>query len=288
MTNPVTDLRGKVALVTGAARGQGRTHATTLARHGADVIAVDVASQIDTVPYPLATQDDLAETAKAVEELDRRVLAVQADVRSQDQLDDAIRRGLAEFGRIDVLVANAGIFGLAPFWEISDEEWDNVIATNLSGVWRSAKAVTPHMIERGSGSIVMTSSINGLEPGANYAHYVSAKHGLIGLMRTVALELAPKGVRCNAVCPGSVDTGMTNWSGVYDMMAGHPGGTRDDLLANGKYFHALKGVSMLSPQVIADAAVWLASDGAAVVTGIALPVDAGHLLLTGVNPAPAS
>jgi NAD(P)-dependent dehydrogenase (short-subunit alcohol dehydrogenase family) len=113
MTNPVTDLRGKVALVTGAARGQGRTHATTLARHGADVIAVDVASQIDTVPYPPATRDDLAETARAVEELDRRVLAVQADVRSQEQLDDAVRRGLAEFGRIDVLVANAGIFGLA-------------------------------------------------------------------------------------------------------------------------------------------------------------------------------
>jgi SDR family mycofactocin-dependent oxidoreductase len=262
MTKSAGDLQGKVALVTGAARGQGRAHATTLARHGADVIAVDIAAQIDTVPYPLGTEEELAETAKAVEALDRRVLTVQADVRSQTQLDDTVRRGLAEFGQIDILVANAGIYGITPFWEITDAEWDNMIATNLSGVWRSAKAVAPHMMERGSGSIVMTSSINGLEPGANYAHYVSPKHGVVGLMRTVALELAPKGIRCNAVCPGSVDTGMTNWAGVYNMMAGHSNGTRDDLLSGGKYFHALKG------------------------TGVALPVDAGHLLLTGTNPAP--
>jgi SDR family mycofactocin-dependent oxidoreductase len=285
MTSSAGDLRGKVALVTGAARGQGRAHAITLARHGADVIAVDIATQIDTVPYSLGTDEDLAETAKAVEEFDRRVLAVRADVRSQAQLDDTVRRGLAEFGRIDILVANAGIFGLTPFWEITDAEWENVIATNLSGVWRSAKAVAPHMMERGSGSIIMTSSINGLEPGANYAHYVSAKHGVIGLMRAVALELAPKGIRCNAVCPGSVDTGMTNWAGVYNMMAGHSNGTRDDLLSGGKYFHALKGIGMLPPHVVADAAAWLASDAAAAVTGVALPVDAGHLLLTGTNPA---
>ena len=206
MTKSAGDLLGKVAMVTGAARGQGRAHATTLARHGADVIAVDIAAQIDTVPYPLGTEEELAETAKAVEELDRRVLTVQADVRSQTQLDHAVRRGLAEFGQIDILVANAGIYGITPFWEITDAEWDNMIATNLSGVWRSAKAVAPHMIERGSGSIIMTSSVNGLEPGANYAHYVSAKHGVLGLMRTVALELAPKGIRCNAICPGSVDT----------------------------------------------------------------------------------
>src|SRR5882757_3599932 len=149
MTSSAGDLRGKVALVTGAARGQGRAHATTLARHGADVIAVDIATQIDTVPYSLGTDEDLAETAKAVEELDRRVLTVRADVRSQAQLDDTVRHGLAEFGRIDILLANAGIFGLTPFWEITDAEWDNMIATNRSGVWRSAKAVAPHMMERG-------------------------------------------------------------------------------------------------------------------------------------------
>lgn len=282
----MANLEGKVALVTGAGRGQGRSHALTLARNGADIIAVDIADQIDTVPYGLSTPDDLAQTASEIEALDRRVLSVQADVRSQEQLDAAVSGGLAEFGQIDILIANAGIWGMVPFWEITEAQWGNVIGTNLSGVWRSAKAVAPHMIERKTGAIVMTSSINGLEPGMNYAHYVTAKHGVIGLMRNVALELAPYGIRCNAICPGAIDTGMTNWQGAYDMFAGHEGGTREDLLVGGKSFHALKGAGMLDPQVLADAALWLVSDGAAAVTGVALPVDAGHMLLTGINTAP--
>jgi SDR family mycofactocin-dependent oxidoreductase len=280
-------LSGKVALVTGAGRGQGRAHALTLARNGADIIALDIAAQVDTVPYPMATAEDLAETVRQVEELDRRVAGAQADVRSQEQLDAAVSRGLAEFGRIDILIANAGILSLKPFWELTEADWGEVIDTNLSGYWRSAKAVAPHMIERQAGAIVMTASINGLEPGMNYAHYATAKHGVIGLMRNVALELAPHGIRCNAIAPGAVDTGMVNWQGIYDMFAGHPGGTRDNLLAAGKSLHALKGFGALSPQVIADAALWLASDGAAAVTGVVLPVDAGHRLLTPVNPAPA-
>jgi SDR family mycofactocin-dependent oxidoreductase len=280
-------LSGKVALVTGAGRGQGRAHALTLARNGADIIAVDIAAQIDSVPYPLSTPDDLAETVKRIEELDRRVIGVQADVRSQEQLDAAVSRALAEFGQIDILIANAGILSLKPFWQLTEADWGDVINTNLSGYWRSAKAVAPHMIDRQAGVIVMTSSINGLEPGMNYAHYVTAKHGVIGLMRNVALELAPHGIRCNAICPGAVDTRMVNWQGMYDMFHGHPGGTRDDLLAGGRSYHALKGFGVLSPQVIADAALWLVSDGAAAVTGVVLPVDAGHRLLTPINPAPA-
>jgi SDR family mycofactocin-dependent oxidoreductase len=282
----MSGLEGKVALVTGAARGQGRAHALTLARNGADIIAVDIADQINTIPYSMGTPDDLAGTAKSVEDLDRRVITVQADVRSQEQIDQAVSRGLAEFGQIDILIANAGIWAMKPFWELTEADWSDMIGTNLSGVWRSAKAVAPHMIERKTGAIVMTSSVNGLEPGVNYAHYVSAKHGVIGLMKSVALELAPHGIRCNAICPGAIDTGMTNWQGAWDMFAGHEGGTREDQLAGGKHFHALKGVSMLSPQVLADAALWLVSDGAATVTGVALPVDAGHLLLTGMNSAP--
>lgn len=282
----MSGLEGKVALVTGAARGQGRAHALTLARNGADVIAVDIADQVDSVPYPLSTPQDLADTGKAIEDLDRRVVTVQADVRSQEQLDEAVRRGLAEFDRIDILIANAGIWTMTPFWELTETQWSDMIETNLSGVWRSAKAVAAHMIERQTGAIVMTSSVNGLEPGMNYAHYVTAKHGVIGLMRNVALELAPHGIRCNAICPGAIDTGMTNWQGAYDMFAGHEGGTREDLLAGGPHFHALKGAGMLDPQVLADAALWLVSDGAAAVTGVALPVDAGHMLLTGSNPNP--
>jgi SDR family mycofactocin-dependent oxidoreductase len=282
------DLTGKTALVTGAARGQGKAHALTLARNGADVIAVDIADQIASTPYPLATMDDLQATAKEVESLGRRVLPIQADVRSQEQLDEAVASGIAEFGAIDIVIANAGIWGLKYFWELTEADWTDVIDTNLSGVWRTAKAVAPHMIERRSGAIVMTSSINGLEPGMLYAHYTAAKHGVIGLMRNVALELAQFGVRCNAVCPGAVDSGMTNWQGAADMMTGQVGGSREDALVALTHYHALKGHGILDPQVVADAALWLVSDGASAITGVALPVDAGHMILTGFNPAPVA
>jgi SDR family mycofactocin-dependent oxidoreductase len=279
-------LEGKVALITGGARGQGRAHALAYAREGAEVVVADIADQVGTVPYPMGTQDDLDETVRQVEQLDRRAVAVQADVRSQEQLDAAVQRTLSEFGRLDLVAANAGIWSMGPFWELTEQQWDDMIATNLTGVWKTAKAVAPHLIEQGSGSIVMTSSVNGLEPGMNYAHYVSAKHGVIGLMRNVALELAPHGVRCNAICPGAIDTGMTNWQGAFDMFAGHEGGTREDLLAGAGTFHALKRTGIMDPEVIANAALWLHSDLAAKVTGVALPVDGGHMLLTGVNLAP--
>jgi SDR family mycofactocin-dependent oxidoreductase len=279
-------LEGKVALITGGARGQGRAHALAYAREGADVVVADIADQMATVPYPMGTQEGLDETVRLVEKLDRRAVAVRADVRSQEQLDAAVQRTLSEFGRLDLVAANAGIWSMAPFWELTEDQWEDMIATNLTGVWKTAKAVAPHLIEQGSGSIVMTSSVNGLEPGMNYAHYVSAKHAVIGLMKNVALELAPHGVRCNAICPGAIDTGMTNWQGAYDMFAGHEGGTREDLLAGGGSFHALRNTGIMDPEVIANAALWLHSDLAAKVTGVALPVDGGHMLLTGVNLTP--
>jgi SDR family mycofactocin-dependent oxidoreductase len=279
-------LDGKVALITGGARGQGRAHALTSAREGADVVLVDIADQLETVPYAMATADDLAETVRQVEALDRRALAVTADVRDQGQLDEAVSRGIAEFGKIDILIANAGIWTQGPFWELSEQSWEEMIGVNLTGVWKSAKAVAPHMIERQSGSIVITSSVNGLEPGMNYAHYVAAKHGVIGLMKNIALELAPHGVRCNSINPGAIKTPMTDHQGAWDMFAGHEGGTEADLIEGGYHFHALKGRTFLSPQVIADTALYLNSDLAAAVTGVTIPVDAGHMLLTGVNPAP--
>ncbi|CCH87707.1 Short-chain dehydrogenase/reductase SDR [Modestobacter italicus] len=279
-------LDGKVALITGGARGQGRAHALTSAREGADVVLVDIADQLETVPYAMATADDLAETVPQVEALDRRALAVTADVRDQGQLDEAVSRGIAEFGKIDILIANAGIWTQGPFWELSEQSWDEMIGVNLTGVWKSAKAVAPHMIERQSGSIVITSSVNGLEPGANYAHYVAAKHGVIGLMKNIALELAPHGVRCNSINPGAIKTPMTDHQGAWDMFAGHEGGTEADLIEGGYHFHALKGMTFMPPQVIADTALYLNSDLAAAVTGVTIPVDAGHMLLTGFNQAP--
>jgi SDR family mycofactocin-dependent oxidoreductase len=279
-------LDGKVALITGGARGQGRAHATTCAREGADVVLVDIADQLETVPYRMATPDDLQETVRQVEALDRRALAVTADVRSQQQTDEAVRRGLAEFGQIDILIANAGIWTQGAFWELSDQAWDEMIGVNLTGVWKSAKAVAPHMIERQTGSIVITSSVNGLEPGTNYAHYVAAKHAVVGLMKNIALELAPHGIRCNSIHPGAIKTPMTDHQGAWDMFAGHEGGTEADMIEGGYSFHALKGTTFMDPQVIADTALYLNSGLAAKVTGVTIPVDAGHMILPGINTAP--
>ncbi|MCI0158867.1 mycofactocin-coupled SDR family oxidoreductase [Leifsonia shinshuensis] len=281
-------LDGKVALITGGSRGQGRAHAVTCAREGADVIIVDTLSQIGSVVYPMAQQADFDETVEQVEALDRRIIAVEGDVRQQADLDRAVERGVAEFGRIDILIANAGIFSLAPAHELTDEMWDDMIGVNLTGVWKSAKAVLPQMMAQGGGSIVMTSSINGLEPGENYVHYCAAKFGVVGVMKTLALEYAKYGIRVNAVHPGAILTPMTSWQGAWDMMSGKPAGegTEADMLEAGYSFHALKGNGFLSPQRIADAALWLNSDLASSVTGISVPVDAGHLLMPGYNNAP--
>ncbi|RGE19205.1 mycofactocin-coupled SDR family oxidoreductase [Leucobacter sp. wl10] len=281
-------LAGKTALITGGARGQGRAHAVTCAREGADVVIIDTLEQIGTVSYPMAQQADIDETVRQVEALDRRIVAVDGDVRKQADLDRAVEAGLAEFDRVDILIANAGIFSLSPAHELTEEAWDDMIGVNLTGVWKSAKAVLPHMMENGGGSIVITSSINGIEPGENYAHYCSAKFGVVGLMKTLALEYAKHGIRVNSVHPGAILTPMTNWQGAWDMMSGKPEGegTEADLLEAGYSFHALKGVGFMEPQRIADAALWLNSDLAARVTGIMVPVDAGHLLQPGYNPAP--
>ncbi|MCX4091423.1 mycofactocin-coupled SDR family oxidoreductase [Nocardia sp. alder85J] len=279
-------LDGKVALITGGSRGQGRAHAVTCAREGADVIIVDITKPTTDVPYTLATSDDHAETVRQVEALGRRALSVDADVRDQAALDAAVARGIDEFGHIDILIANAGIWTQNPFWEITDQQWDEMIGVNLTGVWKSAKAVAPHMMERKTGSIVITSSANGIEPGQNYAHYVSAKHGVIGLMKNIALELGPYGIRCNSINPGAIRTPMTDHQGAWDMFAGHEGGTEAEMIEGGYHYALLRNTTWLEPQAIADTALYLNSHLAANVTGVTIPVDAGHLLIPGVNADP--
>lgn len=279
-------LEGKVALITGGSRGQGREHALASAREGADIIIIDTTSPVSTIPYPLAQQEDLDETVRLVEAMDRRIIAINGDVRSQEQLDAAVATGIAEFGGIDILIANAGVWALGKFWELTEEEWDDMIGINLTGVWKSVKAVTPHMIDRKAGSIVITASVNGLEPGLNFGHYVAAKHGVIGLMKNIALELAPYGIRCNAISPGAIKTPMTNQPSAWDLFAGHPGGTEADLESGGHYFTALAERSFLNPASIANAGLYLNSALASDVTGVVLPVDAGHLILAGVNQNP--
>jgi SDR family mycofactocin-dependent oxidoreductase len=280
------DLTGQVAFITGAARGQGRSHALALAEAGADIIAVDICADVDTAPYPLAVSADLAATAKEIEQLDRRVLAIECDVRSSTGLDEVVARGLDQFGRIDILVANAGIWALGRLWEITEAQWQEMLDINLTGTWRSVKAVAPTMIEQKRGAIVLTSSVNGFEAGGGMTHYVAAKHGVLGLMRNAAIELGPYNIRCNAVCPGIVDSKMNDWQGAYDMMAGHEGGTREDRAYNAYGWSALAGRGLLEPSTISRSVVFLASDDARDITGVALPVDGGHAVLPGSNPDP--
>lgn len=280
------DLTGQVAFVTGAARGQGRSHALALAAAGADIVAVDACADVDTAPYPLATPADLESVAKEIEQLDRRVIAVECDVRSSAGLDDAVRQAMAELGRIDVLVANAGIWALGRLWEITDDQWQEMLDINLTGTWRSVKAVVPQMIEQRSGSIVLTSSVNGFEAGAGMTHYVAAKHGVLGLMKNAAIELGPYNIRCNAVCPGFVDTKMNEWQGAYDMMAGHEGGTPQDRVDAAYNWTALAARGALPPETVSRSVVFLASDDARDITGVALPIDGGHAILPGLNTNP--
>jgi SDR family mycofactocin-dependent oxidoreductase len=194
-------VEGKVAFITGAARGQGRSHAVRLAQEGADIIAVDVCEDMPGMPYAGATQEDLAETVKEVEALDRRIVAEKADVRDYGALKAALDDGIAQLGRLDIVSANAGI-GSSPHaaQDLAEQTWQDMLDINLTGVWHTAKAATPHLIEGGhGGSIVLTSSAAGLQAYANIAHYVSAKHGVVGLMRTLALELAPHSIRVNSI-----------------------------------------------------------------------------------------
>ncbi|HTX00076.1 MAG TPA: mycofactocin-coupled SDR family oxidoreductase, partial [Acidimicrobiales bacterium] len=206
----MSGLEGKVAFITGAGHGQGRSHAQRLAEDGADVVCVDICHDIEGVPYPLATKAELEETVRLVEKAGRRGLAYEADVRCAGELDRAVEAALGELGRIDILLANAGIWSLSQqAWTLDDAQWQTMIDVNLTGQWRTAKAVIPAMIAGGrGGAIAFTSSSIGLKAVPGNVHYTSAKHGVIGLMRTLAHELAPFAIRVNAVCPTTVGTAM--------------------------------------------------------------------------------
>ena len=279
-------LDGKVALITGGSRGQGRAIAMKLASDGADVVITDVGRDIAGLEYSMATDVEAQETIGLVEEAGRRCLALVADVRDHTALDEAAATSIETFGQLDILVANAGIIDLKPFWEITEDEWATIVDVNLTGAWRSAKAVASHMRERFSGSIVFNCSLNGIEGAWNYAHYVAAKHGVLGLMKGVALELAPYGVRVNATLPTIIVTPFNDHPAMWARVAGRKDATRDECIDSMRSFHALRGRSGLPPSAVADAIAWLVSDEARHITGVELPVDAGHLLLPGSNPRP--
>ena len=269
-------VEGKVAFITGAARGQGRSHAIRLAEEGADIIAIDVCEDIPTVPYRGATGADLAETVKQVEALDRRIVAAKADVRDYAGLKTALDDAIAQLGRLDIVSANAGIFSLAPTAEMTEEQWGQMIDINLSGVWRTCKDAIPHLIDGGrGGSIIITSSVAGLRGAPNFAHYVSAKHGVVGLMRTLALELAPHSIRVNSIHPTTVDTDMIQNDMMYRLFvpgSEHP--TREEFAAVSQSRQPLR-IPWVEPVDISNALLFLASDEARYITGVTFPVDAG-------------
>jgi SDR family mycofactocin-dependent oxidoreductase len=270
---------GKVAFITGAARSQGRSHAIRLAQEGADIIAVDIAGPVDSVTaYPMATEEDLAETVRQVEALDRRIVARKADVRDPRALKAALDDGVAQLGKLDIVCANAGIFQTQPSLGLEDKDWQETIDINLTGVWNTVKVALPHLIANKGGSIVLTSSVAGLKAIPNAIHYGAAKHGVIGIMRTVAVEFAQHGIRANSVHPTSVNTIMVQnesvW-GLFDPANPHP--TRESAEAIFTTTNTLP-VPWVEPIDISNAVLFLASDEARYITGVTLPVDAGSML----------
>ncbi|MCW0216427.1 MAG: mycofactocin-coupled SDR family oxidoreductase [Pseudonocardia sp.] len=273
-------VEGKVALVTGAARGQGRSHAVRLAEEGADIIAVDITEQVEGMPYRTGTAEEMAETVALVEALDRRIVSIVADVRDVEALRAGVDPAVAELGRLDIVCANAGI-GSAPHrtHEMPEDIWQQMIDINLTGVWHTCKVTVPHLLAGGrGGSLVLTSSAAGLKAYANIGHYVSAKHGVVGLMRTLAVELAPERIRVNSVHPTQVDTPMIMNDAAFRLFAPDvENPTREDFAPISQSMNALP-IPWVDPVDISNAVLFLASDEARYITGVTLPVDAGCLV----------
>ncbi|MFZ0229183.1 MAG: mycofactocin-coupled SDR family oxidoreductase [Mycobacterium sp.] len=273
MTGPSGPLQGRVAFITGAARGQGRAHAARLARDGADIVALDICAPVsDSIGYAAATPADLAETVRAVEAEGRKVLAREVDIRDDDALRQLVADGVEQFGRLDILVANAGVLSWGRVWELTDEQWDTVVGVNLTGTFRTLRAALPAMIEAGNGgSVVVVSSSAGLKATPGNGHYSASKHGLVALTNSLAIELSEFGIRVNSIHPYSVDTPMIEPDLMMQVFAKHP-----------HYVHSF-GPMLLQPRgfmaasEVSDVVAWLAGDGSGTLTGAQIPVDKGVL-----------
>ena len=273
MAGRAGSLQGRVAFVTGAARAQGRSHTVRLARQGADVIALDICAPVSAgVTYPPATPADLAETVRLVECEGRKVLAREVDIRDDAALRQLVADGVEQFGRLDIVVANAGVLGWGRLWELTDEQWDTVIDINLTGTWRTLRATVPAMIEAGNGgSIVVVSSSAGLKATPGNSHYAASKYGLTALTNSLAIELGEYGIRVNSIHPYSVDTPMVEPEVMMQIFAKHPG-----------FVHSfppmpLQPNGFMTADEVSDVVVWLAGDGSGTLTGTQIPVDKGAL-----------
>jgi SDR family mycofactocin-dependent oxidoreductase len=263
-------VEGKVAFITGAARGQGRSHAVALASEGADIIAVDLCAQVSWTSYPGSTPEDLAETVRLVEAMGRKIVAARADVRDRSSLERAVVDGIAALGKLDVVVANAGVGRLDSWNNVTAQVWHDTIDINLTGVWNTVMATAPHLVAGGGGSIILISSAGGLKGMPFMAPYVASKFGVTGLAKAFAQELAEHNIRVNSVHPGGVDTPMATGgsSDAADLIAAHPH------LAS--ILVGLLPVTLMPPEDVSKAVLYLASEESRYVTGAAIPVDAGN------------
>jgi len=264
-------LDGKVAFITGAARGQGRSHAVTFAKEGADIAAVDICQTLSYPRYPLGSKEDLDETVRLVEECGRKVIGLKADIRNAAQIEIAVQKTIEKFGHIDILFCNAGVCDMANSWDFTEEMWDTMIDINLKGTWLTTKYVIPHMLERGlGGRILITSSVAGLRPLRGLAHYCAAKWGVVGLAKVLALELAEANITVNTLHPMGVNTPMMD--GLIEIV-----GSREVLLDQFKLDIPM-AVFILQPEDVSNGALWLASDDGKHVTGVTFTMDGGQML----------
>ncbi|GAT09677.1 mycofactocin-coupled SDR family oxidoreductase [Mycolicibacterium novocastrense] len=273
MTNPDTPLAGKVAYVTGAARGQGRSHCVRLARAGADIVAIDACGRVAAHNgYSPAGPEDLAETVSLVEGEGRKIVADRVDVRDLAGQQRVVSDAIEQFGRLDIVVANAGVMNWGRLWEISAQQWQEVLDVNLTGVWNTIKAAVPPMIEAGNGgSIITISSAAGIKAVPGCGHYCASKFGVVGLTNSLAVELGEFGIRVNSVHPYGTDTPMGNDTSMYQIFADHQ-----------TYIHsfspgALSTESLADPDLVSDIVVWLASDASSLLTAAQIPADKGYL-----------
>ncbi|MDT5389958.1 MAG: hypothetical protein QOE04_3599 [Mycobacterium sp.] len=273
-------LEGRVAFVTGAARGQGRAHAVRLASEGADIIAIDICGPIsDTVTYPAATYEELADTVRAIESTGRKVLAREVDIRDLAAQQQVVADGIEQFGRLDIVVANAGILSWGRMFEMSEEQWDSVIDVNLNGTWRTVRAAVPAMIEAGNGgSIIIVSSSAGTKATPGNGHYSASKHGLVAITNALAIEVGEFGIRVNSIHPYSIDTPMVEPDAMMEIFSKYPA-----------FLHSFKPMpyqpvnhdgkrglkEFMTPEEVTDVVLWLASDGSATISGSQIAVDRG-------------
>jgi len=257
----------------------GRSHTLAFAREGARLVLCDACRQYETVPYPLSQPEELASLATEIEQMGRPVIAEQVDVTDLAVMQAFLEKARQQFGPVDVVVANAGIYSFALSWEMSEEQWDETVNVDLKGVWITCKVSIPQMLSRRTGKIICIASTAGVKGMANLAHYVAAKHGVLGLVKTLAIELAPYNININAVCPTSVDTMMCRNQALYDVFAGGPGpqATYEHMLGLMNSLNLFPDRNLLPPEAVSAAVLWLASEEARHLTGCALPVDAGYL-----------